>query len=202
MITPRPYLSYSQMTLFEMSPEKYVDKYFYGREFRPNRNMLFGKKMADGLEFDEATGDPALDMMMSELPKFELMDIAFEVTLPNGKKPITLLIKPDTYKADYSAFKEYKLSKRKWTQKMVDNSGQVTFYAVGFWLKTGHIPQDIEFDVVKTKYGDKNELMASGEIWRCPTKRSMIDILKMTIRIKKAWAGIEALCEEELLLKN
>lgn len=199
MNTPRPYLSFSQMTTFEMSPEKYADQYLYGKKQRITRNMAYGSLMADGLESEEATGDPLLDLMMARIPKFEVMDKSFEVDLPNGKTAIKLLAKPDTTKADYTAFKEYKTSVRKWTQKMVDDSGQITFYATAMWLKTGKIPVDIELVDVQVTYLQDGALQPTGDIWRFPTKRSMIDIIKMTGRMKKAWAGIQKLCEKELL---
>lgn len=187
------------MTLFEMSPEKYAQKYLYGQKQRITRNMAYGSLMADGLENEEATGDPLLDLMMARIPKFELMDVAFEAELKDGKDTITILAKPDTNKADYSAFKEYKTSTRKWTQKMADDSGQVTLYATAMWLKTGHIPQDIELVNVPVMYQDDGSLAPTGELIRLSTTRSMADIIKMTSRIRKAWHGINKLCESELL---
>lgn len=172
--------------------------------------------MAEGLEADEATGDPLLDLMMAKIPKFERMDKAVEdprgpeityrqkekarvPVLRNGKGSIPILAIPDTAKQDYSAFKEYKTSVRKWTQKMADQSGQITYYVTAIWLATGKIPQDIELVNVQVEYQPDGSLQPTGDIWRFPTKRSMIDIIKMTARIKKAWAGIQALCEQELL---
>lgn len=187
------------MTLFEMDPRKYADQYIYGKKQRITRNMAYGSLMADGLEAEEATGDPLLDLMMARIPKFEVMDKAFEVALPNGKEVVPLLAKPDTCKADYSAFKEYKTSVRKWTQKMADESGQITFYATCMWLKTSQIPADIELVDVQVTYQEDGALQPTGDIWHFPTKRSMVDIIKMTSRMKKAWAGIKKLCESELL---
>ncbi len=199
MMTPRPYLSFSQMTLFEMSPQKYVDQYLYNQKQRVSRNMAYGSILADGLENDESTGDPVLDIMMIKIPKFEVMDKAFEVELKDGKKVIRILAKPDTTKPDYSAFKEYKTSTRAWTQKMADESGQITFYATAMWLKTGKIPEDIELVCVVTKYNDDGSLTPTGEMKIYKTKRTLVDIIKMTARMKRAWVGINKLCEKELL---
>lgn len=182
-----------------MSPEKYADQYLFGKKQRTSRNMAYGSMMADGLETDEATGDPVLDAMMARIPKFELMDIAFEAELADGKKMIKILAKPDTCKPDYTAFKEYKTSIRKWTQKMADASGQITFYATAMWLKTGVIPQDIELVNVQVQYAEDGTISPTGALLRFSTKRTMIDIIKMTGRMKKAWHGICALCEAELL---
>lgn len=187
------------MTTFEMSPEKYADQYLRDLKQHTNRNMAYGSLMADGLEFDESTGDPLLDAMIAQIPKFELRDQPLEADLPFKKGHIRLLAKPDTSKADYSAFKEYKTSVRKWTQKMVDNSGQISFYATTMWLKTGKIPQDIELVNVQVMYTEDGKLTPTGAILRFPTKRTMVDIIKMTGRMKKAWQGICDLCEKELL---
>lgn len=199
MMTPRPYLSFSQMTLFEMNPRKYVDQYIYKNKQRISRNMAYGTVMADALENDELSGDPALDLMMMKIPKFELRDKAFEVDLPEGKKTIRILCKPDTMKADMTAFKEYKSSTRAWTQKMADDSGQITFYATGMWLKTYKIPQDIELVCVVVKYNEDGSLTPTGELVRYRTHRTLVDIIKMTGRMKRAWSGINKLCESELL---
>lgn len=199
MLTPKPYLSFSQMVLFEMSPKRYADQYLYGKKQFINRNMAYGSKLADGLEKEEATGDPLLDLMMARIPKFELMDIAFQIPLKDGKNEIQILAKPDTAKADYTAFKEYKTSLRSWTQKMADDSAQITFYTTAMWLKTKKIPKDIELVNVVVEYLEDGSLQPTGEMVCFQTERTMVDIIKMTARMKKTWQGINALCERELL---
>jgi hypothetical protein len=207
------------MTKFEMSPEKFLEEYVYGQRGRISRNMAFGSQLADGLMDEEANGDPLLDLMASRLPKFERMDMPIEhprgieveyarkdkkmaVKVPiladeDGSIPI--LAVPDTAKSDYSAFKEYKTSVRRWTQKMVDESGQVTFYTTAIWLATGAIPDDIELVNIETTYQDDGRLTVTGEMFRFPTKRTMADVIKMTRRMRHAWAGIKDLCEKELI---
>ena len=199
MITPRPYLSFSQMTLFEMSPEKYVQKYIYEEKERISRNIALGKQLADGLENGELSGDPLLDLVMAKLPKFELMDKPFETELKNGKEVIKILAKPDTMKPNMTAFKEYKTSTRAWTQKKADESGQITFYAAAIWLKTSKIPSDIELVCATTEHAQDGTLRPTGEVIRIHTTRHMSDIIKMTLRMRKAWEGIKKLCEKELL---
>lgn len=199
MLTPRPYLSYSQMVLVEMSPEKYIQKYIYDEKQRTTRNMAYGSKMAHGLEFEEATGDPMLDLVMSKLPKFDLMDKPIETDLNNGKEVIHLLAKPDSCKSDMTAFYEYKTSTKKWTQKMADESGQISFYATVIWLKTGKIPSNIELINALVEYTEDGSLSPTGDIIRLPTRRHMTDIIKMVTRIRKAWSKIKELCEKELI---
>lgn len=208
------------MTTFEMSKKKFIDQYIRGEKQYTSINMKYGSKMAHGLEHDEATGDPILDLMMAQLPKLSRMDL--HVADKNGLKfdwvrdgkkrrvsipvlknesgdDVPILAIPDAAKSDYTTFYEYKTSVRKWTQKMVDDSGQITFYATAIWLSKGFIPKDIELINVQVEYDEKGKIRPTGDIWRFPTSRSMIDIIKMTSRMKRAWAGIKNLCEQELL---
>lgn len=225
MSRPRPYLSFSQMTTFEMSPERYANQYIYGEKKRITRNIALGSQLAKGLEEDEASGDPLLDLVMAKIPKLALRDEPVEYklgefadpkltatvwferdkrnirvpVLKNNGDDIPLLAVPDTAEVDWSAFKEYKSSTRKWTQKMVDESGQITFYATTIWLKTGKIPNDIELVWAETAYDADGRLYATGKVVSVRTHRHMTEIIKMTGRMRKAWAGIKTLSEKELL---
>ena len=201
-MTPRPYLSWSSLDLFERSPERWKDVYLYGAKIPVNRGMAFGRQMAEGMEHDEATGDAMLDLAMAGLPKFEIMDKEFRADLPDGKKKITILCKPDSMKADMSAFYEYKTGQAVWTKAKVDAFGQITFYATGMYLRTGKIPQDIELVHVETEKDPESPLgariRATGAVHRHPTHRTMRDILEMMGRMKRAWREIERISLEEL----
>ncbi len=219
MLTPRPYLSFSQMTTFEMSPEKYADHYIHGKKQYVTKNMRYGSMLAEGLEDDEATGDPLLDLMASRIPKFERMDLPvedvkgveiayhrgdkeYQVCVPvlkNDGGNIPLLALPDSSNSDYSKFKEYKTSVRTWTQRMADQSGQITFYATAMWIVRGKVPSGIELVNVPVKYAPEGDITPTGEIVVLPTKRTLVDIIKMITRMKKAWKGITELYESEIL---
>ena len=161
--------------------------------------MSYGSLLADSLEADELSGDLLLDLAMTRLPKYELRDESFIVELKDQEKVIPILAKPDSAKADYSAFYEFKTSTRRWTQTMADESNQITFYAMAMWLKTGKIPKDIELIDVQVAYQDDGRLAPTGEIFRFPTKRTLVDIIKMTRRVRTAWHEIQKACKEELL---
>jgi hypothetical protein len=141
---------------------------------------------------------------MEQLPKFEIMDKPVEAVLGKGKTAVPLLAKPDTMKADMTAFKEYKTGQEPWTRKKVDESGQITFYATVLFIRTGKIPHDIELVQVQTAKEGGNgapdaRIAATGQIYRHPTKRSMGQILNMMVRMKRAWVGIQKVTAEELL---
>lgn len=191
------------MNLFERSVEKWKEVYLYGQKIRINRGMAYGKQMAEGLEYGEATGDDVLDMIIEKLPKFEIMDKPVECELKTGRgqEPILILIKPDTMKADMTAFKEYKTGQQHWNKYKVDNFGQITFYATGLFLKTGKIPTDIELVHIQTaKLGNGSldaNIGATGAILRYPTERNMSQVINMMVKMKKVWNGIQKICKEE-----
>lgn len=217
-MTPRPYLSFSQLTTFERSPEKYADLYLYDKKQRITRNIAKGSDLADSLKDEEASGDPLLDLVIAKMPKFDRMDLPVEdpsgvwVTYQRDNKEyracvpvlenkggnIPILALPDTAKSGYGAFKEYKSSVRKFTKKMVDDSSQITFYATAMWLVTGKVPEDIELVCVETEYVEHGRVEVTGNIYRYPTKRTVGDIIRMTKRIRGVWAGIQELCRKEL----
>ena len=191
------------MDLLERSEEKWIEQYIYGKRNRINRGMAFGKVMADSLENDEASGNILLDLVIERIPKFEIRDVPFTAELKTGKKIINIHCRPDSMKKDMSAFKEYKTGQAGWTQKKVDEHGQITFYATGMYLKTGKIPHDIELVHIVTEKEDEgvpnSKLRATGEIKRYKTVRTMSQVLNMIIRMKRAWDKIEKITERELL---
>lgn len=203
MITPRPYLSWSSMSLFENNIEAWKKVYIHGEKTWDNNGMKFGRQMAEGLEDDKFTGDAVLDLVIEQIPKFEIMDKAVEAVLKNGKNPVPLLAKPDTMKADFTAFKEYKTGQEPWSRKKVDTWGQIDFYAVVLFIKSGKIPSDIELVHIPTRKIDKGDprskLEATGEIIRHKTIRNMSQILNMMVRMKRAWEGIQKVTAEEML---
>ncbi len=198
-MTPRQYISWSSLSLFERSPEQWAEVYLYGKQVPVNRGMAYGRTMADGLENGEATGDPVLDLMIAQLPKFELMDKPLEAEMPCGNRKIKILAKPDTMKEDLSAFWEYKTGQAPWSQSKVDSFGQITFYNTAMYLKTGKNDREMGLVHVQTVKGEAERIQPTGEIFTYRTKRSMSDTLKMMVRIKNAWEGMEKLTESELL---
>lgn len=207
MITPRPYLSYSQKTMWKQNPDRYVSQYLYDGRKLNTKETRYGHEVAEALEHDELLGEPVIDTVLMRLPKFELMDQPTDVILEVGKEKIPLHGRMDSRKADYSGFKEYKTGKYDkkgkpaWTQAKVDDDAQITFYATMCYLITKKVPNDIELDWIVTEVSPHNdqEIIATGEILRFHTKRSMGAIINEMADIRKVWAEINARCEQELL---
>lgn len=203
---PRTYLSWSSLDLFERSPKQWAKVYLFNEKNYDNAGSRFGHKMAEGLELDEATGDPMLDVMTEMLTKYEIRDQPIEVTLNagRGKEPILLHGRPDTRTDDFSKFGEYKAGQEPWTQTKVDKSGQITFYAtIGYIFRGNKLVEQMWLEQVMTVKIDPedqySELKPTGEILRFKTQRLLPDILNMMVRMKKAWSGMEKLTNETFL---
>lgn len=197
MITPRPYLSWSQLDLFEKDPEGYREIYIKGGVKPANAFMQLGKEVADSMETGEETGDPMKDLVISMIPKFEDKEVEIRATIKVGKNEIPLFGKMDSGKKnDLSAFKEVKTGV-KWTQRRADEHGQLTFYCTIIKEITKKIPENIELVWAETVV-EKGRPRLTGRVVTFKTKRTLADIIKMKARIKKAWEGIQEMMSEEV----
>jgi hypothetical protein len=190
----KPYISWSQLTTIEAGDKAYVDSYFLKKKLE-SPALSFGSMVADSLESGQATGDVETDLILARLPKFELMDKEFRAVLRVEGAKIPLLSKIDSAKADLSAIIEFKTGATKWTQAKVDSWGQITFYCVVAELIGGQIPSDVRLIWAETEKTD-NGIRLTGKIVEFKTKRSKTDILKMKLRIFKAWERIGKLTED------
>lgn len=199
-MTPRGYLSYTQMTLWERSPKKYEDIYVHGGTFPTNRGMEFGKMVADVIEKGGTTGDPTLDFVISTIPKFKNIEHEIKTDLQCNGELIPLLSKLDTFNLKPLKFKEYKTGKIPWTQNKVDKDTQLTFYATAIYSKHKEIPKDIELVWIPTEYGENGAVQAkSTDFCVFKTKRDIRAILEMSARIQRAWRGISEMYEKKLI---
>jgi hypothetical protein len=197
---PEAYLNHTQLKTWETSPNSYRKIFIQGKPIGTNRGMALGKEIADSLELDIETGDPMKDLVLAQIPKFEIRDKFLYMDLEHDGIKIPLRIRPDTVKADYSAFKEYKTGpKHTWHQKKVDTDSQITFYATGLYILSGKIPQDIELVHAITEYDEHGRPHLTGEIVRYQTRRTLMDVIKMKVRIKRCWKEISLMLESELL---
>ena len=184
-LTPRPYLSWSQLQLFERNPELYREVYIGGREIYSTSALETGKELAMAIENGESD-NAIIEHLRRFLPNYP--KIEYEIKAKLGD--IQLLGKLDGYNTRKKIIGEIKTGK-KWTQKMVDTSGQLTFYALLIWLKYKTLPE------IYLHWCEANDGELTGEIKSFKTKRSKIDLIKFSSRIKKAWEGIKKLCQEK-----
>ena len=161
-ISPRPYLSWSQIQLFERSPELYVRKYISGEDEPESEAMRLGKNLAQALEIQEKTGDQALDNLLTVFPVYPQREFKIEAHLEGMEVPLYGIL--DGFDEKQLRIGEYK-SGRFWDQKMVDESGQLKMYALMVWLKYQKMPSEVMLHWAKTEYNETDGLVFTGEIY-------------------------------------
>lgn len=211
----KQHLSWSQYNLFLKSPETYKKVYIYGEPSFQNVETRFGSKIASGLEQDDLTGDAEIDFCKVSLPEVDEKEKEMIVQVGDMK----LLIRMDGYKKDHIIYeyktghlaktKEGKKPKVPWTKKMVDNWEQLTFYAYVYWLINRVIP-DLYLIWIPTKKIDTGEVNNWGNpIYKIEltkekpvvfhTKRTLSDLAKISVKIKRVWTEIGEMVKEEAL---
>lgn len=197
-ITPRPYLSWSQLILFEKDPGRYIQRYFEGQRGGTNRGQALGKRLALSLEHDEADGDPILDLVASQLPKLDIPEAEVRAEFKYEGTRVPLLAKLDDAAFDYSEFIETKTGPvGSWNQKKA-MEGQTLFYSTTIFCATKQFPIGTLVHVV-TKYDEQGRPAPTGDIRKFRFKHTRMDILKMQLRMYKAWIGIQELTAKQVL---
>jgi len=192
--SPRGYLSWSQLTLWERDPNLYYQVYLgdpvqserYKKMLFGTRYVELGKRMATTLEngFD-VERDPLFEMLSVFLPPYPQREFAINVDFEG----IPIIGKLDGWNKKTMTIGEYKTGKH-WTQGMVDQAGQLSMYALLVWLKYKKLPKNIYLHWARTSEDVENGLRLTGDIKTFKTERSLADLIVFSKRIKTAWAGI------------
>lgn len=192
---PQGYISWSQLSLVERSPLEYVEHYILRQGRFESEEMLFGRQFADAMENGEIQDqDEAFTFLVRVgVPRLDKPEMEISATY----RGIKLLGKPDTIKDDLSEFREYKTGKAEWTQRRVDQHGQLVFYATIIFLMTNRIPK-ASLDWLKTYHDPETlDIKATGEVKSFPrTPFTLLDMAKMMERIRKAADKIDGLVRD------
>lgn len=200
-MTPRDYLSYTQKSLWKKDPKKYVERYLYDASQYVTREMAFGKRLAVAVEEDTRDEDEILNAVIDKLPKLEKPEVEVRADMKIGKEIVPLYGKIDHAKLDLTAIREYKTGKGKWTQRKVDEDGQITFYCTMIFILTGKIPNDIILAWAPTIDDPEapGGISCTGEVIEFRTHRSISQVITEMADIKKVWSEIQEMCEQEML---
>ena len=187
--TPRPYISWSQYSLFLRSKEQYKKVYIYGEEF-DNKYMVLGRRVAEILEKDEAD-----NLTTAHIKNFIPMCPKREYEIKVDFQGVSLYGKLDQFNPRTKALRETKTGK-KWTQARADKHEQLDFYALLVYAKYGVLPSKIHLDWAETQEND-GSVALTGRVENFTTKRTMADVLRIANKIKVVWEGIKKLTAEE-----
>lgn len=190
--TPRNYLSWSQLSLWEKNPELYRRVYFEGQE-QQNANIDFGKAVALTFEQDISSSHAAVEIarILNSKKNFPKREFAIEADAGICRLKGVL----DMFNPRKLAMREIKTGK-KWTQEMVDKHGQIDFYDYLVWLKYRKPLKEISLFWIETKEDDFGDIVPTGKFKLFATKRSLEHRLKIHNRIRRAWLGIQMMSKE------
>jgi hypothetical protein len=191
---PRDYLSWTQYSLFNRSPELYKRIYIYGEAGYCSKAMELGKKLAERMENEEEVEDKDIEQVAMFMPKSPARE--YEIRIDFHGIPLFGKLDGFNPRAKKKIIREDKTG-QKWNQKMVDKTEQLTFYAMMVLAKYGKLPDKIYLDWAKTRRNEDGELELTGEIKTFETKRTMNDILIFYAKIKRTWEGIQNMTKKE-----
>jgi len=188
--SPRPYLSWSQINLFERSPELFAQKYLLNQEEQSSEAQRFGKRFAQALELQQKTGDDALDHLVNIFPNYPQREFQIEAFLDGVDVPLYGIL--DGYDAKRLRIGEFKTG-RLWTQEMVDGSGQLKMYALLVWLKFQQLPGEVMLHWAETRYIEGTGIGFTGEVKQFEARITLEDLATFSARVRLAWDGIKTL---------
>lgn len=189
---PRGYLSFSQVSLWQSSRERYKKLYFDGDQSYSlsNPGLTYGSIVAEALEHGKETGDLLTDTAMELLTKYDTRDVEIQAEFKTKYGYITILGKPDMLDSETFAFREVKTGKVKWTQKKAEKWLQLRFYATLIYLKHGVIPPTVFLDWIET-FVDDGVTKPTGHIETFEVEISMKDVLETLTLISRVAKAIE-----------
>ena len=151
------------MDLYQRDKKAWVKKYVYGIEPPTTIWINFGKRFAEAIEFREHEHDFDIELVKKLVPDYKEREKRIEVILCECGFVGIL----DGYSKGMVG--EYKTGKE-WTQDMVDQSAQLTFYAWLVFKTTGKIPK-IELTWLETTTQGRS-VMFTGNVQTFKSSRS------------------------------
>jgi len=173
-------LSWSAIYSFEYDPEQWYRRYVLNEPQEPSREMIFGKKIGTMLEKDPT--------FLPQIVRLSKMEHPFKVVF----NKIQMVGYADTFcDKTFKALGEYKTGKKAWTQKRVDEHGQIDMYLLMNWITNKIKPEDVDITLtwMPTEETGGFEIVfvepIESNIKVFKTKRTMMDIINFGNRIKK-----------------
>ena len=190
--TPRGYLSWSQMSLWEKDPNLYYQINVDGMDMIRTPYLKLGIRLDEAIQNGkDEFNDPMINYLVMMLPRYPKMQQRIEVNF-EGIPLVGLL---DGFYPRKLIIGEYK-SGKKWTQALADKSGQLDFYTLLVWLKYGKFPKKIFLHWAKTALNEEDELYFTGDTRTFETERKMKDIILIGGRIHKAYKEIQEMWKD------
>jgi hypothetical protein len=169
---PKPYLSYSQVSMWQKNKDQYRQRYYLNAPAFENIEIIFGKKVAKMLE--EGVDHPVLN----KVPKYKFTEYRVEKSV--GDVPFLAVF--DSFSKLRSGIIEYKTGKEPWDDVRVAKHRQLDTYSLMAKIDRGWVDPWCRLVWMETRYApvmdsigsfkcerDGNELEFTGKIktfWR------------------------------------
>jgi len=191
-------LSWSSISSFTFSPEskeKWYSNYILDRREPPSPELIFGSKIGKLLETDPT--------YLPEIPRHNKMENQWDCVY----KGIKITGRCDSFCiTTKSKLLEYKTGKRgtyEWSQKKVNEFGQISFYCALNFITYKVKPEDMEIQLIwmptkkETSGSFLDTISFDGDIQFFKTKRTMTQIIKFLNYVEDVYKDMESFIEEK-----
>ena len=190
LLTPRGYLSWSQVNLWLHNPERYICEYVHGERMDLSTPFMeFGKRMATARELRDTGGDEELHAAISLVPQFEIREHEIRETLRTKDWHVDLLGRLDSFDPKTLSFRDDKTGATRWTQRRAEGHNQLLHYAALVYLKHGRVPKEAWIDWIETEIGDTDGLVhitGHVESFRVPLSLSgVLEYMALAMRVAR-----------------
>lgn len=200
LLNPRGYLSWTQVDMWQHSPQRYIRKYILNQdtEFR-NSGIEHGKRTSEALETGDYGEDDVMTAVGSLLPRYTHAEHEIRVPMDTIYGQVVLLGKLDTFHDVTLAFREYKTGRVKWDINRAKKHKQLPHYATLIFLKHGQVPPGAHLDWIETREVD-GQVEFTGKIESYPVKIGLGEIMEYMALVTRVAKEIDV--EYRKHLKN
>jgi hypothetical protein len=188
-ILVRSYFSYSQMSAYKYSKEKFLRQYYYG-EFEESPFLDLGKRLGTALQFRRKPEIEEIESIRKQIPEAKI----YEYELKAKLKDIDLLCYFDGFDPKTSELMEFKTGIKPSTASW---KNQLLFYSTALFLKFKILPSKITLYYCPTRWNDDDQLVLTGKVQQYHTKITIEEVLLFSKEIIDTYEAIKKLCQEE-----
>lgn len=181
IVRPREYVSYSQLSAWDTSKERWWQVYVLGQSGYNEEQVAFGGRFSEAREKDESIeNDIGAEFARIMMPSYPKREYKIEAKLDG----VRLLGKLDSFDPEGLKVGEDKTGKL-WTKKMVDESEQLDFYALLVYAKYRRLPSEMRLNWAETKTDEWGNIIATGKFEIFYTSRDLVRIMRMFGKVRR-----------------
>lgn len=185
LMLPRPWLSWSQLQMWQSNPARYRKEYFENGEKLDTKFLRFGKNIATLIENGQHK-ELLPDLQVYDSPEYKIECLVAGV-------PILSYL--DSYNSIDNVFYEFKTGKIPWTKAKVQKHDQLVFYATALKWSTGFMPDYCDLTWIETVESENEQV----DFFREQSK--IINVTGRVIMFHREFDSREIERMEELIVK-